>query len=392
MIGFTLSGRAGRARAGTLTTPHGAIATPVFMPVGTQATVKTLSPAELREAGARIILGNSYHLYLRPGTQRISDAGGLQRFMAWDGPMLTDSGGYQVFSLGGLRRLDDDGATFRSHLDGSEHRLTPESVIRAQEQLGADIIMAFDECPPGTADRAAAERATERTHRWAERCRSAHETDSALFGICQGGMFADLRRASAEAIAALDLPGCAIGGLSVGEAKSLTWPMLEASISMLPEDRPRYLMGLGSPEDLVEGVRRGVDMFDCVLPTRLARNGSLFTPDGRVNIGNSRFAQRDEPIDTECDCQTCSTFTAAYLHHLFRCEELLAYRLASIHNLRFLIRLMERLRETILAGTFEQFASTFLLRYQPVDDAVRVEQRMLYAAWKLNNGQQRKRR
>lgn len=386
MIRFSLDGCDGEARAGTLTTPRGEVRTPVFMPVGTQATVKTLTPGELRDLGAHIVLGNSYHLYLRPGVQRISAAGGLQRFMAWDGPMLTDSGGFQVFSLGGLRKLDDEGATFRSRLDGSEHRLTPESVMLVQEQLGAEIIMAFDECPAGNAGRAAAEQATERTLRWAERCRQSHQTDSALFGICQGGMFADLRRASAQAIASLDLPGCAIGGLSVGEAKTLTWPMLEASVSGLPADKPRYLMGLGSPEDLVEGVRRGVDMFDCVLPTRLARNGSLFIPDGRVNISNSRFSRLDEPIQAGCDCYTCCTFTAAYLHHLFRCEELLAYRLASIHNLRFLIRLMEQLRAAIMSGSFERFAVPFLARYQPVDEAVRAEQRRLFAVSKDRRG------
>ncbi len=384
MIAFSLEAQDGATRAGTLITPHGKVPTPVFMPVGTQATVKMLTPGELRELGARIILGNSYHLYLRPGAPRIAGAGGLHRFMGWSGPILTDSGGFQVFSLGGLRKLDDEGVTFRSHIDGSEHRLTPESVIRVEEQLGADIIMAFDECPPASADRAVAEQATERTHRWAARCREAHTTDSALFGICQGGMFTDLRRASAEAIAALDLPGCAIGGLSVGESKSLTWPMLEASVSVLPLEKPRYLMGVGSPEDLVEGVRRGVDMFDCVLPTRLARNGALFTADGRVNIGNARFSTQDAPIDPECDCYSCAIFTAAYLHHLFRCDELLGHRLATIHNLRFLTRLMDRLRTAIVAGTFESFATGFLARYRPVDEAVRQGQRERWSAAREN--------
>ncbi len=380
MIGFRLEAGSNGSRAGTLRTAHGEVQTPVFMPVGTQATVKTLTPADLREVGASIILGNSYHLYLRPGVERIAAAGGLHRFMAWDGPILTDSGGFQVFSLGGLRKLDDEGATFRSHLDGSEHRLTPESVVRAEEQIGADIIMALDECPPGDADRAHAESATARTQRWAERCRAAHQSDAALFGICQGGMFADLRRQSAAAIAALGFPGCAIGGLSVGESKALTWPMLEASVAGLPADRPRYLMGVGSPEDLVEGVRRGVDMFDCVLPTRLARNGALFTPDGRVNIRAARFAAQDVPLDDNCDCSTCQTFTAAYLHHLFRCEELLGYRLATIHNLRFLIRHMQRLRAATLAGTFDAYADDFLARYRTVDETVREEQRRRWVA------------
>jgi queuine tRNA-ribosyltransferase len=380
VIAFRLEAGGHGPRAGLLSTPHGEVSTPVFMPVGTQATVKTLAPADLREVGATIILANSYHLYLRPGVARIAAAGGLHRFMAWDGPILTDSGGFQVFSLGGLRKLDDEGATFRSHLDGSEHRLTPESVMRAEERIGADIIMALDECPPADADRAHAEAATERTHRWAARCREAHATESALFGICQGGMFSDLRRRSAAAIAALDFPGNAIGGLSVGESKGLTWPLLEASVSALPDAKPRYLMGVGSPEDLVEGVRRGVDMFDCVLPTRLARNGALFTPDGRVNIRAARFAAQDTPLDADCDCSTCRTFTAAYLHHLFRCEELLGYRLATVHNLRFLIRHMERMRAAILSGSFDAYAADFLARYQTVDEAVREEQRRRWTA------------
>jgi len=385
VIAFRLEAGGDGPRAGTLTTPHGEVPTPVFMPVGTQATVKTLTPADLREIGATIILGNSYHLYLRPGAERIAAAGGLHRFMAWDGPILTDSGGFQVFSLGGLRSLDDAGATFRSHLDGSEHRLTPESVVQAEERIGADIIMALDECPPADADRAHAEAATERTHRWAERCRATHTTDSALFGICQGGMFPDLRRRSAAAIAALDFPGCAIGGLSVGESKALTWPLLEASVACLPADRPRYLMGVGSPEDLVEGVRRGVDMFDCVLPTRLARNGALFTPEGRVNIRAARFAAQDTPLDADCDCSTCRTFTAAYLHHLFRCEELLGYRLATIHNLRFLIRHMQRMRTAVLGGGFAAYAEDFLARYRVVDESVRQEQRRRWSAARAAN-------
>jgi queuine tRNA-ribosyltransferase len=381
VISFHLAaGGANGPRAGLLRTPHGDVPTPVFMPVGTQATVKTLTPAELRAAGARIILGNSYHLYLRPGAERIAAFGGLHRFMAWDGPILTDSGGFQVFSLGGLRTVTDDGVAFRSHLDGSLHKLTPESVVAVEQALGADIIMAFDECPPGNADRADAAAATERTHRWATRCAAAQTSAAALFPICQGGMFADLRRESARFIAALDLPGCAIGGLSVGESKALTWPMLEASVAELPAHKPRYLMGVGSPEDLIEGMRRGVDMFDCVLPTRLARNGALFTPDGRVNLTAARFAAQDAPLDPSCDCATCATFSAGYLHHLFRCGELLAHRLASIHNLRFLLRLMEQAREAISAGRFDSFAGDFLARYRPTDESVRLEQRRRYVA------------
>jgi queuine tRNA-ribosyltransferase len=380
VIGFRLEAGATGPRAGTLTTPRGEVRTPVFMPVGTQATVKSLSPAEVRALGAGIILGNSYHLYLRPGVDRVAAAGGLHRFMGWKGPILTDSGGFQVFSLGGLRKLDDEGATFRSHLNGSEHRLTPESVMRVQEALGSDIVMAFDECPPAGASREEAFAATERTHRWAVRCLESHIGPAALFGICQGGMFADLRRESGSFIGSLGFPGCAIGGLSVGESKALTWPMLEASIADLPVDRPRYLMGVGSPEDLVEGVRRGVDMFDCVLPTRLARNGALFTPSGRVNITAARFAAQDDPLDAACDCMTCTEFSAAYLHHLFRCEELLGYRLASIHNLRFLVRHMEKMRAAITSGTFDSYADDFLHNYRPVDEAVREEQRRRWSA------------
>lgn len=375
MIRFELLSGGNGPRAGVLSTPHGDVPTPIFMPVGTQATVKTVTPDELYGLGARIILANAYHLYLRPGVERIAAAGGLHHFMGWSGPILTDSGGFQVFSLGGLRRVDDDGVTFRSHVDGSEHRLTPESVMAVEQGIGADVIMALDECPPADADRAAAAEATRRTLLWAERCLAAQRGEAALFGICQGGMFANLRRESAERIAALGFAGCAIGGLSVGEAKALTWPLLEASIAGLPADRPRYLMGVGSPEDLIEGVRRGVDMFDCVLPTRLARNGALFTDDGRVNIANARFRTLDEALDPACDCYSCRRFSAAYLHHLFRSEELLGHRLATLHNLRFLVRLMEQARAALLAGEFETLAARFLARYRPANEAVRDEQR-----------------
>jgi queuine tRNA-ribosyltransferase len=380
MITFAVEAADGAARAGVLRTPHGDVPTPLFMPVGTQATVKSLTPAELREAGAGMILANAYHLLLRPGPALVQAAGGLHRFMAWDGPILTDSGGFQVFSLGRLRRVTDEAAVFRSHIDGSEHVLSPERAVAVQEALGADVIMALDEPPRPDASRAEAEAATARTHRWLERCLRAQTTEQALFGICQGGMFADLRRASAAAVAASGTPGCAIGGLSVGEEKAVMWAMLDASLAELPAAKPRYLMGVGSPEDLVEAVRRGVDMFDCVLPTRLGRNGALFTPDGRVNIRNARFARCFEAVDPVCDCAACAVFSAAYLHHLFRCEELLGYRLASIHNVRFLTRLMGVAREAITHGAYGQFADAFLSRYQATDERTRAEQRRKWAA------------
>ncbi|MBI2760100.1 MAG: tRNA guanosine(34) transglycosylase Tgt [Chloroflexi bacterium] len=375
MFRFTLTAGARGPRTGTIETSHGVVQTPAFMPVGTQATVKSLAPADVRATGAEILLCNAYHLMLRPGTDLIARAGGLHGFMRWDRPILTDSGGFQVFSLGHLRSVTDQGAVFRSHLDGGTHELTPERAMAVEEALGADIIMAFDECPPAHADYSAAATATERTNRWAERCVTAHTTDQALFAICQGGMHADLRRASAELIAGLDVAGCAIGGLSVGEEKALTWPMLEASVAPLPVDKPRYMMGVGSPEDLIEGVRRGVDMFDCVLPTRLGRNGALFTRDGRINISNARYAADLGPVDPECDCPACADFSAAYLRHLFAAEELLAYRLASQHNIRFLVRLMEQSRAAITAGAFDTFAETFLARYRPANERTRIEQR-----------------
>jgi queuine tRNA-ribosyltransferase len=375
MFRFTLHTGERGPRTGLIETAHGTVRTPAFMPVGTQATVKALHPADVRATGAEILLCNAYHLMLRPGTDLIARAGGLHGFMRWDAPILTDSGGFQVFSLGHLRRVTDQGAVFRSHIDGSQHELTPEKAMAVEEALGADIIMAFDECPPADADRAQAQAATERTHRWAERCITAHTTEQALFAICQGGMHADLRRASAEFIAGLDVPGCAIGGLSVGESKETTWAMLDASVAPLPVQKPRYMMGVGSPEDLIEAVRRGVDMFDCVLPTRLGRNGALFTMDGRVNVRNARFAEELGPVDPECDCPACTEFSAAYLRHLFAAEELLGHRLASQHNIRFLVRLMEQARAAIEQGRFEEFATGFLARYRPANEQARFEQR-----------------
>jgi len=360
-----------QARAGTIHTAHGDIPTPVFAPVGTQATVKTLTPTDLHELGATLILSNTYHLYLRPGSNLIADFGGLHNFMQWDGPILTDSGGFQVFSLESLRNIDEDGVTFRSHLDGSEHRFTPERVVAIQEQLGADIIMAFDECPPPH-DYDYNVEAMERTHRWAERCRAAQtRTDQALYGIVQGGTFADLRAQSAEFLASLDFPGYGIGGLSVGETKAQMHHMLEVMHPILPRHKPRYLMGVGSPEDLFEGVARGVDQFDCVLPTRIARNGAVFTHGGRLNLRNARFATDKQPIEEGCQCYTCRTFSRAYLRHLIVAKEILALRLTTLHNLHFMLETMRRIRQSIIDGTFAAYKAKFLADYQAVPEEKR---------------------
>lgn len=351
------------------------------MPVGTQATVKTLTPDDLHAIGAHIILSNTYHLYLRPGAALIDDMGGLHRFMRWDRSILTDSGGFQVFSLGHLREIDAEGVTFRSHLDGSCHRFTPESVVCIQESLGSDIAMVLDECTPYPCTVEEARRSFERTTAWAQRARAAHtRPDQVLFGIAQGGMYAPLREESARQIVDVDFPGYAIGGLSVGEPKELFYEMMAASATCLPPEKPRYVMGVGAPEDLFQAVYTGVDMFDCVLQTRLGRNGALFTLDGRINIRNARFARDEGPIDPWCDCPTCRTFTLAYLHHLFRAEELLAYRLASQHNLRWTIRLVETMRARIKDGTFGAYREEFLARYTPPNADVREEQRRKWAA------------
>ncbi len=364
------------ARAGLLSTSHGSVPTPVFIPVGSQGTVKTITPDELKSLGTTMILGNAYHLYLRPGVEVIKRLGGLHRFISWDGPIITDSGGYQVFSLASLRRVSDEGVLFRSHIDGSEHFFTPELAIRLQEALGGDVIMALDECPHYGEDFETIRQATERTHLWAQRCQKSHRReDQVLYAIVQGGTFALLRRHSAAFLASLDFPGYAIGGLSLGEPKQVTNAMVEETVALLPADKPRYLMGVGSPEDLLEGVSRGVDIFDSALPTRIARNGALFTMKGRVNITNALFKDRDEPIEEGCDCYTCRNFSAAYLNHLFRCEELLAYRLATIHNLRFIMRLMEDIRRSILDDTFLSFRNAFLAVYKPTDEEVRVVQK-----------------
>ncbi len=363
------------ARLGMMHTPHGVVPTPVFAPVGTQATVKTLAPRDLEDVGATMVLANTYHLYLRPGAELIAELGGLHRFMAWDKPILTDSGGFQVFSLSNLRRITDDGVAFRSHVDGSEHLFTPEKVIQIQEQLGADIIMCFDECAPPL-DYEYNERALERTHRWAERCRQAHtREDQALFGIVQGGVFPDLRRRSAEFIGSLDFPGIAIGGLSVGESKADMYRTLEELEPVLPRRKPRYLMGVGAPEDLLEGVARGMDMFDCVLPTRIARNGGVFSREGRLNLRNAQYARDTRPIEENCNCYTCRHFSRAYLRHLVLAKEILAFHLNSIHNLHFLLQLMSDMRKAIAEGRFTSFKEEFLSGYRITDEKVRAQNR-----------------
>jgi len=336
------------------------------MPVGTQATVKAVTPAQLKETGAQLVLSNTYHLYLRPGADLVAEMGGLHEFMCWPRPMLTDSGGFQVFSLAEMRKIDEDGVTFKSHIDGSMHRFTPEKSIEIQQKLGADIIMAFDECAPPY-DRAYNERAVQRTHAWAERCLAAKtRPDQALFGIVQGGIFPDLRQQSAEFIASLGFPGHAIGGLSVGETKAEMNDMLEVVNAVLPEDKPRYLMGVGSPEDLIEGILRGVDIFDCVLPTRLARHQSAMTRTGRINLMNAVNAHDARPIDEHCGCYTCTNFTRAYLRHLIVAKEILAATLISIHNIYTLLQLVRDARQAILNGTYEEFAAHFLENYQRI--------------------------
>jgi queuine tRNA-ribosyltransferase len=345
-----------------MSTPHGEINTPVFMPVGTQATVKTLSPDDLLELGAEIILSNTYHLFLRPGHGLIREFGGLQRFMHWPRPVLTDSGGFQVFSLAELRKITEEGVTFQSHIDGgAKHIITPENAVEIQEALGADIIMAFDECIPFPATQDYARESMERTIRWAKRCRAAKkETGQALFGIMQGGMYPELRRQSGEALVEIGFDGYALGGLSVGETKPVMYEMIEASVPSLPEDRPRYLMGVGTPEDLVEGVERGIDMFDCVMPTRNARNGTFFTSFGKLVIRNARYERDPDPIDPACSCYTCRNFSRAYVRHLFNSGEVLALRLGTVHNVFFYLDLMRKVRASIESGRFTEFKKDFL--------------------------------
>ncbi len=382
---FQLLATDGSARAGLLDTPHGQVPTPAFMPVATQASVKTLAPDELAHLGAAILLGNAYHLYLRPGVETVREMGGLGAFMGWNGPTLTDSGGFQAYSLASTK-ITDQGLAFRSHVDGSRHLFTPENAIAYQEDLGADIIMSLDQCLAYTRDKEAVRDAMERTHRWAERCRAAHRSDSqALFGIVQGGVFPDLRTESAAFLTGLDFSGYAIGGLAVGEPKDAMYQVVAHTAVLLPQDRPRYLMGVGSPEDLVECVARGVDIFDCALPTRVARHGALFTHQGRVNIYRSEFRGRHGPVEDGCDCYTCERFSTGYLRHLIKLGELLGLRLATIHNLRFIMRLMEEMRAAVVNNTFDAYASDFLRAYQPADEANRSEQREKWLASRTGN-------
>jgi queuine tRNA-ribosyltransferase len=356
---FQLQAVQGHSRAGVFNTPHGDLLTPVFAPVGTQATVKSLTPTQLRDLGASLVLSNTYHLYLRPGADLVSEMGGLHKFMGWDQPILTDSGGFQVFSLSDSRKVDDDGVTFKSHIDGSIHRFTPEKSISIQEDLGADIIMAFDECAPPY-ERLYIERALQRTHIWAVRCQeSRRRPDQALFGIVQGGVFPDLRRQSAEFIASLNFPGHAIGGLSVGETKQEMHTMLEIVDEILPKHKPRYLMGVGTPEDLVGGVLRGIDIFDCVLPTRLARHNAAMTRTDRLNLVNASFSRDPRPIDESCTCYTCQHFSRAYLRHLITAKEMLSSTLLSIHNLHTLVQIAVEIRQAILQGNIHDYAQSF---------------------------------
>ena len=353
------------ARAGILHTPHGSFPTPIFMPVGTQATVKGVSPDELKELGAGIILGNTYHLFLRPGMELVREAGGLHRFMHWDRAILTDSGGFQVFSLGELRKITEEGVTFRSHIDGSKKFLSPEVSMQVQMALGSDIVMAFDECVPYPADYDYAKRSTERTHRWAERCKATMTSPhQGLFGIVQGGMYRDLREESARVLTEMDFPGYAVGGLSVGEPKELMYEMLSYSTEHLPKEKARYLMGVGTPDHLVEGVARGIDMFDCVFPTRVARNGMAMTWTGRLVMKNAVFTHDHEPLEQDCGCYACRNgYTRAYIRHLVRANEIFGLRLLSLHNLYFLQNFMREMRKAILEDRFSAFRSDFLEHY-----------------------------
>ena len=353
------------ARRGVIHTTHGDIQTPIFMPVGTQATVKSMTPEELNEeVKAQIILSNTYHLYLRPGQEIVKEAGGLHNFMKWDRPILTDSGGFQVFSLSSLRKITEEGVAFHSHLDGSKHLFTPESVMKTEEDLGADIIMAFDECCPYPSTYEYTKNSMERTTRWAKRCKEAHTTENqALFGIIQGGFFEDLRKKSAEDLIALDLPGYAIGGISVGEPKEEFLKMLYYTTPLMPKDKPRYLMGVGTPDYLIEAAIAGIDMCDCVLPTRIARNGTALTSHGKVVVRNATYERDWTPLDPECDCYTCKNYTRAYIRHLVKANEILGVRLLSIHNLRFLTRLMENIRTAIENDCLGDFRTEFYKKY-----------------------------
>ena len=355
-----------KARVGRLTTPHGVIDTPVFMPVGTQATVKAVAPRDLKAMNAQIILSNTYHLYLRPGHELVAEAGGLHEFMNWDRSVLTDSGGFQVFSLSKLNKITEDGVEFRSHLDGSKHFFSPEKAIEVENALGADIIMAFDECSPHTCDKDYAKAAMDRTHRWALRSKQAHQKPDtqALFGIVQGNMYADLRVESAKTLVDMDFPGYGIGGLSVGEPKPVMYDLLEVTVPHLPKDKPRYLMGVGSPDCLMEGTIRGIDMYDCVLPTRVARNGTALTSLGRVVVRNASYAHDFGRLDPNCGCYTCQNFSRAYLRHLIHSDEILGLELLSIHNLHYTVDLMTGLRQAIMEDRTVGYVKQVLERYK----------------------------
>ncbi len=351
------------ARRGVIHTPHGDIQTPIFMPVGTQATVKSMTPEELKENGAQIILSNTYHLYLRPGHDLVKEAGGLHKFMRWDRPILTDCGGFQVFSLSDLRTITEDGVEFHSHLDGSKHFFSPEKVMEIEEALGADIIMSFDECCPYPSTYEYTKNSMERTTRWAQRCKASHNTDQALFGIIQGGFYEDLRKQSAEDLIKLDFPGYAIGGISVGEPKDEFLKVLKYTAPLMPENKPRYLMGVGTPDYLIESALAGIDMCDCVLPTRIARNGTALTSHGKVVVRNATYAHDYGPLDDECDCYACKNYTRAYIRHLVKCNEILGVRLLSIHNIKFLTNLMERVRMEIENDNLLEFSKKFYRQY-----------------------------
>lgn len=357
---FTLTGKSGSARLGRLHTQHGSFETPMFMPVGTAATVKSVIPEELKEMGAKIILGNAYHLYMRPGHKLIEDLGGLHSFMHWDGAILTDSGGFQVMSLSALRKITDDGVEFASHIDGSRHFISPEKSMEIQKALGSDIVMCFDECLKHPATKEEVKRSLELTTKWERRCRTYElKPHQGLFGILQGGMFPDLRREHFEMMKDIDFEGWAIGGLSVGEPPALMYEILDACVPLLPENKVRYLMGVGTPEDLVEGIARGVDIFDCVMPTRNARNGTLFTSFGKIHIKNARFTKDLSPVDEACNCYACRNYSRAYLRHLFMSGEILGARLNTIHNLHFYLDLMRQARAAIAEQRFDEFRSTF---------------------------------
>ncbi|ASK63083.1 tRNA guanosine(34) transglycosylase Tgt [Virgibacillus phasianinus] len=353
------------ARLGKVHTPHGSFDTPMFMPVGTLATVKTMSPEELKEIDAKIILSNTYHLWLRPGSDIIKDAGGLHKFMNWDRPILTDSGGFQVFSLSKIRDIKEEGVHFRNHISGEKLFLSPEKAMQIQNDLGSDIMMAFDECPPYPASYDYMKASVERTSRWAERCLSAHQSpgNQGLFGIIQGGEYEDLRKQSAQDLASLDLPGYAIGGLSVGEPKNIMNRMLEYTTPLMPANKPRYLMGVGSPDSLIDGSIRGIDMFDCVLPTRIARNGTCMTSTGRLVVRNAKYARDFSPIDENCGCHVCKNYTRAYIRHLIKCNETFGFRLTTYHNLHFLLKLMEQVREAISEDRLGDFKEAFFEKY-----------------------------